>query len=94
MVIDFRKEKSPVVPLQISDSPIEIVDSFKFLCTVIFSGLDWKAKRDQLHSEEGIAENVLSPAAEEVWPGLRLEILVQFYRAAAVSVLCFLLPVW
>ena len=93
MVIDFRKEKS-LVPLQINDSPIEIADNFKFLCTVISSGLDWEAKRGQLHPEEGIAENVLSPAAEEVWPGLRLEILIQFYRAAAVSVLCFLLPVW
>ena len=94
MVIDLRKEKSPVVPLQINDSPIEIVNSFKFLCTVISSGLDWEANRDHPHPEEGVAENVLSPAAEEVWPGLRLEILVQFYRAAAVSVLCFLLPVW
>ena len=94
MVIDFRKEKSLVVPLQINDSPIEIADNFKFLCTVISSGLDWEAKRGQLLPEEGIAENVLSPAAEEVWPGLRLEILIQFYRAAAVSVLCFLLPVW
>ena len=94
MVVYFWKEKSPVIPLQINGLTIKIVDSFKFLDTVISSGLDWEAKRGQLHPEEGIAENVLSPAAEEVWPGLRLEILIQFYRAAAVSVLCFLLPVW
>jgi len=42
MIVSFRKEKSPVAPLQISGSPIEIVDSFQFLGTVIFSGLDWE----------------------------------------------------
>ena len=43
MIIDFRKEKSPVVPLLIDRSPIEIVDSFKFLGTIISSG--WTGRR-------------------------------------------------
>ena len=46
MIIDFWKEKSPVVPLLIDGSPIEIVDSFKFLGTIISSGLDWEAHID------------------------------------------------
>ena len=48
--------------------PIEIVDSFKFLGTVIFCGLDWETNTNSVHPEEGAAENVLPQAAEEVWP--------------------------
>ena len=43
MIVDFRKEKSPVVPLLVDASPTEVVDSFKPLGTVISSGLDWEA---------------------------------------------------
>ena len=42
MVVYFWKEKSPVIPLQINGLTIKIVDSFKFLDTVISSGLDWE----------------------------------------------------
>ena len=68
---DFRKEKSPAVPLQINGSQIEIVDSFKFLGTVISFGLDRETNTNSIHPEDGAAENVLRPAAEEVWPTAR-----------------------
>ena len=51
MIIDFWKEKSPVVPLLIDGSPIEIVDSFNFLGTVISSGLDWEVNIDSILKE-------------------------------------------
>ena len=53
------------VPLLITGSPIEIVDSFEFLGTVTYSGLGWETEQ-QLHPKEGAAENILPPAAE-VW---------------------------
>ena len=68
IVADFRKEKSPAVPLQINGSPIEIVNSFKFLGTVISFGLDRETNTNSIHPEDGTAENVFRPAAEEVWP--------------------------
>ena len=48
MVANFRKEKTPVVQLQINGSPIEIVDSFKFLGTVICSGMDWETNTNSI----------------------------------------------
>ena len=86
MIIDFRKEKSPVVSLLIDGSPIEIVDSFKFLGTIISSGLDWEVNID----------STLKKAQQRMYFlrqlnkfGLRRGILVQFYRAVIESVLCF-----
>ena len=91
MIIDFRKENSHVVPLLIDGSPIEIVDSFKFLGTIISSGLDWKVNVD----------STLKKAQQEMYSlrqlkkfGLRREILVQFYRAVIERVLCFSQTVW
>ena len=68
MVVDFRKEKSPDVPLQINGSPIEIVDSLESRSG--YSHLLWAGLGDALHQLHGgkCAENVLPPAAEEVRP--------------------------
>ena len=91
MTIDFRKEKSPVTPLMIKVSPIEIVDSFTFLGTIISLGLDWEAS----------ISSILKKAQQRVYFlcrlerfGLRREILLRFYRVVTESVLCFSLSVW
>ena len=93
MIIDFRKEKSPVVPLLIDRSPIEIVDSFKFLGTIISSGLDWEANIDSTLKKTQQRLHFLRQLKKF---GLWREILVQFYRAVVESVLCFSLAslVW
>ena len=63
MTIDFRKEKSPVTPLMIKVSPIEIVDSFTFLGTIISLGLDWEAS----------ISSILKKAQQRVYFLCRLE---------------------
>ena len=91
MIVDSRKEKSPVAPLQISGSPIEIVDSFQFLGTIIFSGLDWETNTNSTPKKMQKGMYFLRQLKRF---GLRREILIQFYRAVIESVLCFSLPVW
>ena len=91
MITDFQREKSPVAPLLINGSPIEIVVSFKFLATTISSGLDWEAN----------IISILKKARKRMYFlrklkkfGLRRKILLQFYRAVIESALCFSLSVW
>ena len=55
-----------IVPLLITGSPTETVDSFEFLGTFTSSGVGWETEH-QLHPKEGAAENILPPAAE-AWP--------------------------
>ena len=91
MIIDFRKENSHVVPLLIDGSPIEIVDSFQFLGTIISSGLDWKVNVDSTLKKAQQGMYFLRQLKKF---GLRREILVQFYRAVIESMLCFSQTVW
>ena len=91
MIIDFRKEKFPLVPLLIDGSPTEIVDSFKFLGTIISSGLDWEA---HIHSTLKRAQQKMYSLRQLKKFGLRRKIFVQFYGAVIESVLCFSLTVW
>ena len=92
MVVNFRKEKSPVVPLQINGSSLEIVDSLKFLGTVISaSGLDWETNTDSSLKKTQQRMYFLRQLKKF---GLRRQILIQFYRAVMESVRCFSLPVW
>ncbi|TWW53686.1 hypothetical protein D4764_0211190, partial [Takifugu flavidus] len=42
MIVDFRKVTAPLPPLAFMDSPITIVDSFRFLGTTITRDLKWE----------------------------------------------------
>ena len=42
MIVDFKKKKTPIVPIIINDEPIERVDCFKGLGTIISSALGWE----------------------------------------------------
>ena len=81
----------PIVRLQINGLPTEIVHSFKFLGTVICSGLDWETNTNSILRK---AQQIIYFLRQLKKLGLRREILIHFYRAVAESVLCFSLPVW
>ena len=91
MVIDFRKNKLPLTPLEINGELVEQVDSFRFLGTVISSDLSWdqntepivKKCQQRLHFLRQLKKFRLNQA-----------ILVQFYRATVESILCFSVTVW
>ena len=90
MITDFQREKSPVAPLLINGSPIEIVVSFKFLATTISSGLDWEANIISILKKARKRMYFLRKLKKFC---LRRKILLQFYRAVIESVLCFSLSV-
>ena len=78
MVIGFRREKSPVALLLINGSPVEIVDSLKFLGTTISLGLDWETNINSIPKKARQRMYFLCQLKKF---GLRREILLQFYRA-------------
>ena len=41
IIIDFRKNKTAMTPLAITEQQVELVDSFKFLGTTITNTLKW-----------------------------------------------------
>ena len=48
IVVDFRKNKSNISPILISNEPIEIVENFKFLGTTISYDLKWQNNIDEV----------------------------------------------
>ena len=86
MVFDFRKKKTPIVPLTIAGKVIEEVKPFKFLGTTISSDL----KRDENFS------STIKKAHQRLFFLRQLKkfkvshsILTQFYHAAIESILTF-----
>ena len=84
-------KRLPIVRLQINGLPTEIVHSFKFLGTVICSGMDWETNTNSILKK---AQQIIYFLRQRKKLGLQREILIQFYRAVTESVLCFSLPVW
>ena len=89
MVFDFRKKKTPLVPLTIAGEVVEEVRSFKFLGTTISSDLKW---------DENFSSAIKKPTT--FLPGqlkkfkVSHSILTQFYHAAIESILTFSITVW
>ena len=73
--IDIRNEILPVVPLLIDGSPTELVDCFKFLGTIISSGLDLEANINSTLKE---AQRRMYFLRQLKKIGFLHEILVQF----------------
>ena len=46
MIVDFRKKKTPIVPICSNGEPTERLNSFKFLGNIISSDLGWENKTD------------------------------------------------
>uniref|UniRef100_A0A1A8C8J6 Alkylated DNA repair protein AlkB homologue 8 N-terminal domain-containing protein n=1 Tax=Nothobranchius kadleci TaxID=1051664 RepID=A0A1A8C8J6_NOTKA len=91
MVVDFRKLPTVLPPLTISNSPVSMVDSFKFLGTIISRDLKWETN----------INSILKKAQQRMYflrqlrkYGLPQELLIIFYTAAVESILCSSITVW
>ncbi|XP_070180551.1 uncharacterized protein [Littorina saxatilis] len=91
MIVDFRKNKLALTPLEINGVSVEQVDSFRFLGTIISSDLTWdkntepiiKKCQQRLHFLRQLKKFRLNQAIQK-----------QFYRATVESILCFSVTVW
>ena len=91
MTVDFGKKKTPIAIIIIKGEPIERVDCFKFLGTIIPSDLGWGNNTDAVAKK---AQQRLYFLRELKTFGLRREILVQFFRSAIESIIAFSICVW
>ena len=91
MIVDFRKTKTPNAPIIINGEPIESVDCFQFLGTIISCDLGWENKTDALVEK---AQQRLYFLRQLKKFGLMRDILVQFYRSVIESILAFSICVW
>ena len=91
MVFDFRKKKTPLVPLTIAGEVVEEVRSFKFLGTTISSDLKWD---ENFSSAIKKAHQRLFFLRQLKKFKVSHSILTQFYSAAVESFLTFSITVW
>ena len=91
MVIDFRRNSTPIDPLFINGQPIETVESFKFLGSLISCDLTWDLNTNSIIKR---AQQRMYFLRQLKKFGLKKEILTQFYRSVVESVLTFSICVW
>ena len=88
IVVDFRANKTPILPLQIDNQDVEQVQSFQFLGSTISNDLTWSA-----HTHLSCRK-----AQQRLYFLRQLKknqgILIQFYRSVMESVLTFSCTVW
>ena len=91
IIIDFRHNKTPMAPLQINNSTVEQVSTFKFLGTHVSNNLSWDFN----------CQSILSKARQRLYFLRKLKsynvnktILINFYRAIVESVLTTSITVW
>ena len=48
MVVDFRKNTAPLTPIPLCDSPVNTVESFRFLGTILYQDLKWELNMSSL----------------------------------------------
>ena len=91
IIIDFRRNKTPVTPLSINGELVEQVENFKFLGTTISHDLKWDKH----------VEGSIKKANQRIFFLRQLKkfdvsqrILINFYRSTIESILAFSITVW
>ncbi|XP_061643752.1 uncharacterized protein LOC133484744 [Phyllopteryx taeniolatus] len=91
MILDFRKQFSPQLPLTLSNSHVSTVETFKFLGITVSQDLKWETD----------INSILKKAQQRMYflrllmkHGLPRELLRQFSTAVIESVLCSSITVW
>ena len=91
MIIDFHKKRCPTPHLSINGVWVELVDSFKFLGTVISSDLSWAVNCTSIVKRCHMHLHFLRQLSSF---GLNQTILLQFYRSIIESIIGFGITVW
>ena len=91
MIIDFRRVKSTIAPLVIKDQEVDIVDTFKFLGSMISHDLKWEANTSDIISKCHQRLYFLRKLKKF---GVGKDTLLNFYRATIESILTFSITSW
>uniref|UniRef100_A0A3B3IDP1 Reverse transcriptase domain-containing protein n=1 Tax=Oryzias latipes TaxID=8090 RepID=A0A3B3IDP1_ORYLA len=91
MIVDFRKVTAPSPPLTLSDSPITLVDSVRFLGTTITQDLKWEPSICSLLKKAQQRMYFLRQLKKARLPA---QMMVQFYTAIIESILTSSITVW
>ena len=91
IIVDFRRNKTPLMPLSINGAEVETVDTFKFLGIHISGDLTWRAHIEHCVNK---AQQRLFFLRRLAGFGLGVDLLVKFYRAVVESVLTVSITVW
>ena len=91
MIIDFRKNKTPMLPIYIDNTPVDQVTTFKFLGSFVTDDMSWNFNCNKL----------LMKARQRLYFLRKLKsfnvnntILLSFYRAIVESILTSSITVW
>ncbi|TWW78182.1 putative RNA-directed DNA polymerase from transposon BS [Takifugu flavidus] len=90
-IVDFRKVTAPLPPLALMDSPITIVDSFRFLGTTITRDLKWEPTISSLIKKAQQRMFFLRQLRKLKLPP---RMLAQFYTAIIESIITSSITVW
>ncbi|TWW75377.1 putative RNA-directed DNA polymerase from transposon BS [Takifugu flavidus] len=91
MIVDFRKVTAPLPPLALMDTPITIMDSFRFLGTTITRDLKWEPTISSLIKKAQQRMFFLRKLRKLKLPP---RMLAQFYTAIIESILTSSITVW
>ena len=91
IIVDFRRNKTPLTPLFINGAEVEIVDTFTFLGMRITGDLTWHVHVGYCVKK---AQQRLFFLRRLAGFGLSKSLLVKFYRAVVESVLTVSITVW
>ncbi|XP_077957584.1 uncharacterized protein LOC144406222 [Gasterosteus aculeatus] len=91
MVVDFRRNRAPPSPITLCDSPVTIVDSFRFLGSIITQDLKWELNISSITKK---AQQRLFFLRQLKKLNLPKTMMVHFYTAIIESILCSSITVW
>ncbi|KAK9517319.1 hypothetical protein VZT92_025201 [Zoarces viviparus] len=91
MVVDFRKNAAPPAPITLCDSPVNAVESFRFLGSIISQDLKWELNISSITKK---AQQRMYFLRQLNKFNLPKTMLVHFYRAIIESILCSSITVW
>ncbi|KAK9524365.1 hypothetical protein VZT92_016764 [Zoarces viviparus] len=91
MVVDFRKNVAPPAPITLCDSPVDTVESFCFLVSIISQDLKWELNISSITKK---AQQRMYFLRQLKKFNLPKTMLVHFYRAIIESILCSSITGW